>query len=398
MLYSSKNVNKNSPKQITERGSAISNGQIDLLLSHIQRLQSEGNGVYPKGLFPSQRYHTMLPYRREDSNVFFTALILFTLNNVTPYCTPSQKQTIATITKEGVKCYPLYQSRKGLLTYNFWQTKPNLHFPHGYFLNKLKFLELPDDVDDTALIYLTTPHSKKDALWLINKLTQHANLSTKQIKNTFPKYRQLKAYSTWFGKNMYIEFDFCVLCNLMYCLHQYETPTNIHDEDTISYLREVIISDEHIHTPFRVAPSYPRTALILYHISRLITAFDIPKLNDLKEKITRQTHDLFHKKQPLLDKILLAIALGRLTGVCPDIAYSLPLPYKNTYFFNGGLLTAFENPVARKLAPFAAFHLKHTCEAYYLALLVEYEVMKGSVENGQSLKIVPKKSNTCNLK
>ncbi len=352
------------------------NKQVNILLQRIEELQSAGNDIYPKGLFPSQRYHTFLPYRRQDSNVFFTALILFTLRNVAPYCSSEQKQRIMDITQKGIACYPLYRSRKGLLTYNFWQTRPNAHFPHGKILNKLKFLELPDDIDDTALIYMTTPHTREDALWLKSKLSEHANLSKKPIRNTFNHYKKLRAYSTWFGKNMYIEFDFCVLCNLLYCLNHFEIPKNENDEDTVHYLRSVILSDEHIKTPFRVAPSYPRTALIFYHISRLIGTFEIVGLADLKEKLIRQIKDHLQKEQPILDNILLAIALGKLNGKCPEISYTLPLPYKHHYFFNGGLLTAFENPVARKLAPLAAFHLKHTCEAYYMALLIEYEVVK----------------------
>lgn len=358
--------------------------QIDILLQAIEALQSEGNSIYPKGLFPSQRYHIFLPYRREDSNIFFTALILFTLHNAAPYCTPLQKQKIRDITQKAIACYPLYRSRKGLLTYNFWQTKPRAHFPHGHLLNKLKFLELPDDIDDTALIYLTTPRTREDALWLKSKLAQHANLSKRTIQNTFEKYQGLRAYSTWFGKNMYIEFDFCVLCNLLYCLHHFEVPQNENDVDTVHYLRSVILANEHIKAPFRVAPSYPRTALILYHISRLLGTFDITGLIDLKEKLIRQTKEFLQREQPILDKILLAISLGRLAGQCPDIAYSLPLPYKNYYFFTGGLLTAFENPVAKKLAPLAAFHMKHTCEAYYLALLVEYEVVKKRCKEAKS--------------
>lgn len=350
--------------------------KIDLLLYRIENLQSKGDHIYPPGLFPSQRYHVYLPYRREDSNVFFTALILFTLQGLSPYCTEAQREIITDITKKAIKCYPLYRSRKGRLTYNFWQNKACRQFPHGFLLHKLKFLELPDDIDDTALVYLTMPHDREDALWLKKELEKHANRSKKVIRNTFPKYRDLRAYSTWFGKNMYIEFDFCALCNLLYCLSYYKIPFNQFDEDTITYLRSVILSNEHIHHPFRVAPSYPRTALILYHISRLVAAFELPKLSELRPEIIVHLKKYLSLDCAPLDKVLLATSLARLGGNCPDIKYPFPILHKNYYFFNGGLLTAFENPLARWLAPHNSFHMKHTCEAYYLALVLEYEVLK----------------------
>src|SRR5690606_6873108 len=111
--------------------------------------------------------------------------------------------------------------------------------------NRLKFLELPDDVDDSAIIYLTKPHSKEDAVWLKEELIKHANLSKKQIQNTLSGYKNLKAYTTWFGKNMYLEFDFCVLCNAMYFVHHYNLPYSEHDRATINYLKNVITSGDH---------------------------------------------------------------------------------------------------------------------------------------------------------
>lgn len=362
---------------------------ISQLLHQIKNLQSPGSSIYPEGLFPSQRYHTTLPYRREDSNIFFTAIIVFTLQKISKYCSGTERKLIATISDKATANYPLYKSRKGLYTYNFWQTTKNKQFPHGYLLNRLKFLELPDDVDDTALIYLTKTHTQTEVLGLKQELENHANLSKKQIINTLPKYRNLKAYTTWFGKNMYLEFDFCVLCNLLYCLQHHQLFFTQHDEDTVSFLRQVILSGEHISHPFQIAPSYPRTALILYHLSRLVAAFDIPGLTDLRGIIIEQLNDQLKKDLHFLDKLLLACSIARLTGSCPDIPYSLPISHKNYFFFNGGMMTAFENPFARKLAPLPAFHMKHTCEAYYLALLAEYEVLRslkeaeGGVRSGE---------------
>lgn len=43
-------------------------------------------------------------------------------------------------------------------------------------------------------------------------------------------------------------------------------------------------------------------------------------------------------------------------------------------FFHAGLLTAFENPVTYKLAANSHFHLKYSCEAHRLALMLENDI------------------------
>ena len=354
--------------------------RITRLLKDIEALQSTGSAIYPAGMFPSQRFHKYLPYRREDNNIFFTALIAFTLQQILPGLTDDQQVVARNICKRAVQTYPLYRSRRGLMTYNFWQNTPQKHFYPGHLFHRLKFMALPDDADDTVLIYMTLPHSLEDTKWVKEELEKHANKSKATIKNTFPQFASLKAYTTWFGKNMYLEFDFCVMCNVLYFVCSNKLAFTVHDQDTISYLKTVILTDLHIHSPFQVSASYPRAALILYHISRLLAAFDIPELNELKPKIILQLQDLAHGKHHVVEQTLIAISLGRLTGVFPDLNYQLPLPFEDYYFFNGGLLTAFENKFARKLAPHHFFHLKHTCEAYYLALLVEYEVLRSVSE------------------
>lgn len=351
--------------------------KVDYLLGTIERLQAVDPPIYPDGLFPSQRFHAYLPYKREDSNIFFTALIVFTLQSLQSKLTDSQKEITDSICKKAIKNYPLFKSRRGLKTYNFWQNTNNKQFPHGYLLNKLKFLELPDDIDDSALIYLTSKQSQQDALWLKTEMEKHANQSKAQIKNTMPKFRHLKAYTTWFGKNMYLEFDFCVLCNALYFVYHYKLPLNEHDEDSIQYLKEVIETDLHFSNPFLVAPSYPKTALILYHITRLVTSFDIPALYKTKEIIRLQITGLLNIEQPQMDKILLATSLARLSVKTNVKIDANNLNFKGYYFFNGGMLTAFENRLTRKLAPYSFFHMKHTCEAYYYTLLLEYELLKG---------------------
>src|SRR6187551_1426240 len=173
------------------------------LLLEIARLQltSEAFG-YPAGLFPSQRQHIFLPVNREDSNIFFSASVLFILESVLEFLADDEKQIISKIGDGVRQNYPAYQNLHGLQTYNFWQTKPSRHFPNGRFMNRYRHFKLPDDADTTSLVYLTNFPTAEEVSWLHAKLPNHANLTKKQVKTTLPKFRNLPAYSTWFGENM----------------------------------------------------------------------------------------------------------------------------------------------------------------------------------------------------
>src|SRR5690606_33275738 len=87
--------------------------QIFSLLRMIEHLQVKNESFYPEGLFPSQRFHTLLPYRREDNNIFFTALIVFTLQQAIPFLKGNSKTIAKSICSRAIETYPLYRSRRG---------------------------------------------------------------------------------------------------------------------------------------------------------------------------------------------------------------------------------------------------------------------------------------------
>ncbi|MFN8357450.1 MAG: hypothetical protein U0Y10_23535 [Spirosomataceae bacterium] len=355
---------------------------IDSVVQHIAQLQDSAERRYfPEGVFASYRENPQWGYRRPDTNIFFTAITVFTLLKIKPLLSADSQLLVELIHQKAIQNYPAFQNKDGLLTYNFFQTKPSQHFPHGYIMRHFEHFRIPDDVDDTAFIYLTQPHTQADAQWLHQKLQQHCNLAQgKQIRNTFPEFRHLKAYSTWFGKNMYIEFDVCVLSNLLYCLCSFDLPLNQHDMDSLTYIREVIVSGKHRTHPFQVAHQYPRTVPIIYHVSRLLAAFPLPAIEPCRAVLIQDANELLQQPIGWMDQLVLCTSLLRLGEPAPAI--NLPQPLKTAqfddfYFFIAGLLTAFEQPfVYQQLAPLPFTHLRWTCEAYNWALVVEYLALK----------------------
>ncbi|MFN4145665.1 MAG: hypothetical protein ACK4GN_07560 [Runella sp.] len=349
---------------------------LDQIIARIASLQSKGEGYFDEGLFPAYRSNPMIGYRRPDTTVFFTASIIFTLSKIKHLLSPQSQRLVEEISQKAIQNYPKFQNKDGLKTYNFWKTKPSKHFPNGYIFRHFEHFRIPDDIDDTAMIYLTSTPTPEELLWLKEKLPQHANLTQKTIRNTFEDYRGLRAYSTWFGKNMYIEFDACVLANMMYCIFEYDLPLNQHDHDSLTYIGSVVETDRYLTQPFRCAHQYPRTVPIVYHIARLMGAFQIPQLEAIQPKLVEDILGLLQKPQSDLDRIVLKTSLLRL-GVQPslfEVEKRIPevRSFEDFYFFIAGLLTAYEQPLLYRFAEQPLFHIRWQCEAHCWTLMAEY--------------------------
>ena len=355
----------------------------DNLIQKIAHLQDTANRkFFPEGIFESYRSNKYLLYRRPDTNVFFTAITVFTLNNIKEKLSQSSQNLVGQITEKATKSYDLFKNKDGLNTYNFFQTNPSKHFPHGNLLHRFNHFKIPDDIDDTAMIYMTLPHTKKDAKWLQDKLITHSNNHKQQIKNTFPEYKNLNAYSTWFGKDMYIEFDACALSNIIYCQLYFGLELDEYGQDSVKYIQQTILSNQYIKQPFRVAHQYARTPLIIYHVMRLMNKFYIPELEICREKL--ESDILYYLKKEglsLWDKIVLETSLRNKNVVEVKPTVELLDDVKTDYpFFFAGLLTAYENPLLYKLSSSKLFHINWTCEAHSLALLAEWMVITSKTQ------------------
>ena len=346
----------------------------DDLIRKIACLQDTANRKYfPEGIFESYRSNEFLHYRRPDTNVFFTAITVFTLNNIKEFLSPESQLLVEKIAKKATESYHLFKNKNGLNTYNFFQTNPSKHFPHGNIINRFNHFKIPDDIDDTAMIYMTLPHIKEEAKWLQNKLIQHSNGYKNRVKNTFLEYKNLKAYSTWFGENMYIEFDACALSNMIYCQLHFGLELDEHGQDSVKYIQQTILTNQYIEQPFRVAHQYARTPLIIYHVMRLMNKFHIPELEICREKLESDIlHYLQKEELSFMDRVVLEISLPNKNVVEVQNLNDVDTNYP---FFIAGLLTAYENTLLYKLSSSKLFHINWTCEAHSLALLAEWIVV-----------------------
>lgn len=350
----------------------------DSLLQELANLQIKEQSFYDTGQFPSQRGK----HRYEDNNIFFSSLIARSLQQTFKDTKDPLKKSADIICEKIKKNYIHYQHTASA-TYNFWKTNPAKFFPNSNILSHWSSFHVPDDADCTSIIYLTDTTLRKNSGWLKEKLALHANLSKSKIKNTFQRYRNYTAYSTWFGIKMPIEFDMCVHCNILLYVYEQHLPLNNYDEACLGLLQEQILSGDYKKYAYYLSPSYKKFPIILYHLARLLENSSIPVLKDCREIIKKDIEEELGKATDFMDKVILSTALIRMKGNPPVLMISpaINASMDQYVFFRANLFSSYARPALKFISKTNLFDLNFYCKAYCLTLLLEYESLKGTQKN-----------------
>ena len=351
------------------------------LLARVAALQSTGNQYYPAGLFPSWRCKTALGYRRPDSNGFFTSSIAFTLREIRGQLVAETQALADAIVASAVATYPLFENPAGLPLYNFYQTQPRQHFPHGYVLRRTYKFAPPDDVDCTALVYLSDPRPLTQNQWLHARLQAHANTVQGWADTGPPAFRARPIYSAWFGRHMPIDLDASTLSNALLWVTRTGLPLNEFDHGSLDFIAWVITSGEYQRAPLSVSAYYATAPLIAYHAGRL--AAEVPALAAVRAALLRDLPPLLAEagRYSFMERVLLASTLLRLGGAPPPLLdptwplAELEARSRGFYFFIAPLLN-YHAPT-RWLASWRLSQLDWECPAHALVLLAEYVSLAG---------------------
>lgn len=348
-------------------------------LAQLSRIQEE---ALPRlnGLFPSFRWHPW-GYRREDFSAYFTAGILQGLLSLEEQLFPKEKKLLEEIRAQACRGLARFRNSHGLDRYNFWGTKPAGHFPNGYLLRHFPGLRPPDDADDSVMIYQIQQRNQEDALWLKKHIDENANGSRAWVTNCPEEYRELRAWCTFFCRDMPLGFDACVISNILYFNRFYGFEVNFREQDSIRYLKQMLENRDHLRRPQELAPYYPEPATILFHLARLIGTFEIEGLSEKRRQMEREIEKLLQSPLRKTERILLQIAWIRMSSSLPPQYSGKDLKEEFAYFVLP-LSQEYEGGFLRWLARKRITHIRFACPAHVLALEIEKAVLLRSLQSG----------------
>ncbi len=325
------------------------------------------------GLFPSTRWHSW-GYRREDHSAYFTATILQGLLSLEHCLLPEEKSLLEKIRLRACEGLGPFRNSHGLDRYNFWGTKPAKHFPNGYILRHFPHLRPPDDTDDSVMIYQMQKRTEAEALWLKNHIDDYANGSRGWVSNCPEEYRELRAWCTFFCENMPFGFDACVISNILYFHRLYGFEVNFKEQDSVKYLSQMLRNKDHLRRPGELSPYYPETSTILFHLARLLSAFQVDGLEDKRRTIEREIEKLLLSPLRKNERTLLEVAWLRLTASKPPVFSGADRKEPFTFFVLP-LTQEYEGGFLRWLAKKRITHIRFACEAHELALQLEKAIL-----------------------
>lgn len=346
-----------------------------------QQVMIDNDKEFVKGLFPSFRACGGGPHNYSaDNNIFFTAIAAFALQNMQGHL-PEADQILTTSILENIRqAYPYYQNKYGDPFYGFWPTDAPI-MPHTLLFRYLKAVfGQGEDADDSVMILMTDSSSKEKAAQLKKRLEVLANGSPGRTIHSVPKsYQQYAAYSTYLGSRMPVDFDFGVHCNLLYFVLKEQLPFTKQDSATIDLLSQMIRERLYMKTPVFISPYYVKSSILLYHISRLLGAFDIPQLQQYKQQLITDAYTELDNTTNLMDKILLCTSLLRLGAKAPYIELNDIPEFENSnqqqfIFFQARAAFPYPVPLKKIFLHWSYICYYFYCPAYNKILWLEYLV------------------------
>jgi hypothetical protein len=308
-----------------------------------------------KGENQSVRENRHWGYKRTDNSLFAISSGLFVLQNLEKYFSKEEKVLLRNLETEVLKLYPSYKNKDGKPTYNFYPTKPSRHFGGGYFMRHFDHFRLPDDIDDTALVFLTDKNLKNQISELQILLQKHQH--------------SMGFWNTWFGKNMPEESDICAQINMLILYFSNDLENDVLAQNTLSYIVKAIPNFEKY--PFLYARHYGSASLILYHFARFMALFPSSPLEIHKKQLKDICKNNLLKEKKLGEILIYEITLLKLGEKREKQKFPEKMPRFYTFIGAPFAPLRFWN----KLAGIQLLLINWRSHFYQKALILEYEIL-----------------------
>lgn len=350
------------------------------VLQRISSLQTNGNKYLSAGIMPTYRSpNGRLDKMKPDNTAFTTGVIVFILNNLRSKLSYEDQLICDSIAQRAYPSFKKFKNSKGRNAYNYWQTDTLNFFPNsGWAKPFVAKKSLPDDMDDTVMLLMALGITDSVANEVHTVMQDYINTKNQTVNNTYKQFKYLKAYSTWYGKKMPIEFDACVMANVLYFNKLHHIAFSAADSACLYFITQIIEKKYHVSDAAYVSPYYATTPLLLYHFARLMALGQpIIELEKYKPQLIAEAKKAYQTTTNLPEKIILQTAMMRW-----GVANLLPIEIDGNNLFDelennpfvyfiGDLGTTLKNPYKKIIASTGLLKFNFYCPAYNDVLFLE---------------------------
>ena len=368
----------------TTKITSSSEASISNLINRIENQQIKEDPTFIAGSYPSFIHHRRhFKQKHKDITIFYNILVDMTLKGLRSELPNNLQSKIDTLLARSSKIYPrFYNAKRG--SYNFWLRDSSYRFPYSWWIPLIKKDgAVPDDMDDTVLSTFVSAKPSKDSLKLLHQRMQDYTLRVGQKHRTTPKpYRHFYTYSTWFGEKFPVVLDAAVLSNILSFVNHYDLPWTQADSAALRFIVKTIKSKDYINAPLKISPYYGRTAILLYHYSRLMQQKSLPVLDSLRPQLISEAKDLIFRTDYTLEKVIAANALIQFGEKAPQFplpepgskAWKQQIEHSDYPYFIGNIPSYMSRGLQGILSTVNAMMYYHYCPAFNNALALQYLV------------------------
>jgi hypothetical protein len=207
-------------------------------------------------------------------------------------------------------------------------------------------------------------------------MMQHYINSKTPLKTTYRIYQEDSAYSAWFGKKFPVVFDVSVMCNVLGFVQQYDLQWTSADSASLQHIIKTIQRNDIEKHPAFISPYYANTAIILYHLARLMRIKPINELELIKPQLILRANERLKATNNLFEKIILSSALIKWDQHPPQLQISIndfkQIEQNDLPFFIGNIPSYFNRSWKGKFIDLRLLMYNHYCPAWNDCLLLEY--------------------------
>lgn len=354
---------------------------IHSILLRLNQLQVNQGPHFATGVYPSYREYGLNRGKvKDDDNIFYAGLIGFALRRERAHLAADDKVICDSILTRLAVIAPKFANKKGRNTYSFWVTDPPTVFPNSWLSKLATHNALPDDMDDTAIMMLALDEPLSTVKQVHALMQQYTNRKNKRAKTALPGYRQIDAYSTWFGKKMVVELDACVLSNILCMVQVYNLQWTKADSASLQFLVKMCREKDYSRKPGRMAMNYQSTATILYNLARLMSIKEIKELDKFTPELIKASRDIYNNTRSITEKIMMRTAMLRWGYNLPGEAIAinntaelLNSVEQDEYIFFVANLASITPPwIAFPLYKTGISRFNYYCPAHNIVMLLEY--------------------------
>lgn len=371
ILYSLLTLHTNATEQVTTSWLLKR-----IITQHDTRETGTLHALFPSYINDIARYSE----HKKDQTIFYNLITAQLLNQYRNCFIETDQHSIDSFLANTKKCLSHFRNKSGRPTWNFWRTDTSFRFPYSWWIPALRGnVTLPDDMDDTVLALALL--DRADSAIAQAHLLMQEYINRGSLITTNAAYRDYPAYSAWFGKKFPVVFDISVLCNVLLFVHNNQLRMTDADKASLQLIIKTITRKDHIKRPAFVSPYYPQTAIIIYHISKLLQTNSFPALEPFRQSLIETALNLNEQTNEKLEQIILANAIMKMGGsvqAIPAITIDqIKSIEKSDYsFFTGNIPSYFQHTVKSLSNGFRLLQYRHYCPAWNDALLLEHLLLQ----------------------